>query len=38
EEDLSRNVDDLIDFIKQIKVELSQEAMAIEINKKLMLV
>lgn len=38
EEDLSMHVDDVIDFVKVIKAELGQEAMAIEINQKLMLV
>lgn len=38
EDDLSRSVDEIIEFVKNIKNELSQEAMAIEINKKMILI
>ena len=38
ESELSLHADDVIDFIKKIKAELGQEAMAIEINRKLILV
>jgi len=38
QEDLSQHVDDVIDFMRQIKTELAQEAMAIEIDRKLILV
>jgi hypothetical protein len=38
EDDLSRHLDDVIEFIRQLKTELRQEAMALEINRKLMLV
>ena len=38
EDDLSRYLDEVIEFIKKIKNELHQEAMAIEINKKLVLI
>jgi len=38
EDDLADSMDDVIEFIKGIKVELQQEAMAMEINKKLVLI
>lgn len=38
EEDLRRHLDDVIDHMKAIKKELAQEAMAIEVDRKLMLV
>ena len=38
EDDLADYMDDVIEFIKGIKEELQQEAMAMEINKKLILI
>lgn len=38
EDDLSQHLDEVIDYIKQLKAELGQEAMALEVNRKLMLV
>lgn len=38
EEDLSHFMDQVIAFVRELKVELSQEAMAIEVNKKMILV
>ncbi|MEK8019117.1 MAG: hypothetical protein VSS75_019780 [Candidatus Parabeggiatoa sp.] len=38
EDDLNRFVDDVIEFVKDIKKELSQDAMAVEINKKMLLI
>ncbi len=38
EEGLNRHVDDVIEYVKSIKQELNQDAMAIEINKKLILI
>jgi hypothetical protein len=38
EDDLKHSVDSVIQFIKEIKEELHQEAMAMEINKKLILI
>lgn len=38
QEDLSQHVDDVVDYVRRLKRELSQEAMAIEINHRLMLV
>jgi len=38
EDDLADYMDDVIEFIKGIKAELQQEAMAMEINKKLILI
>jgi len=38
EDNLNMYVDDVIEYVKIIKAELSQDAMAIEINKKLILI
>lgn len=38
EDSLNMYVDDVIEYVKVIKAELSQDAMAIEINKKLILI
>jgi hypothetical protein len=36
--DLKRHLDDVVDYVKRIKIELKQEAMALEINQKLTLI
>jgi len=36
--DLNRHLDDVLDYIRQLKRELNQEAMALEINRKLTLI
>jgi CRP-like cAMP-binding protein len=36
--DLNKFLDEIIEFVKKIKVELSQEAMALEVNQKLTLI
>jgi hypothetical protein len=38
EDDLNRFANEVIEFIKLLKDELQQEAMALEINKKMILV
>ncbi len=37
-DDLQKYLDDVVDFVREIKTELKQEAMAIEINQKLTLI
>ncbi|MEN7549915.1 cyclic nucleotide-binding domain-containing protein [Rapidithrix thailandica] len=36
--DMNRHMDDVVDYVKQIKSELKQEAMALEINQQLALI
>jgi hypothetical protein len=36
--DLNKYLDEVIDYVKEIKVELKQEAMALEVNQKLTLI
>lgn len=36
--DLNKYLDEVIEFVKELKVELQQEAMALEVNKKLTLI
>ncbi|MCB0837478.1 MAG: cyclic nucleotide-binding domain-containing protein [Bacteroidetes bacterium] len=36
--DMNRYLDEVVDFIKELKMELSQEAMALEVNNKLTLI
>jgi hypothetical protein len=38
EDDLNRFANEVIEFMKSLKYELQQEAMALEINKKMILV
>jgi len=35
---LNQHLDEVIDFVKQLKSDLSQEAMALEVNGKLTLI
>jgi CRP-like cAMP-binding protein len=36
--DMNRYLDEIVDYVKNMKIELSQEAMALEVNKKLTLI
>jgi hypothetical protein len=37
-DDLQRYLDEVVDYVREIKAELKQEAMAIEVNQKLTLI